>query len=163
MPAKGAYIGGIDFHHWLLDASSAVKILVPTRDEKEGEEEIDIKKSGWDIYSYNFEFRGRKFVWRKTKDQKLLEMLKLECVDEESGEQWATYAAEKRWCRWNSASERAVGRFEICKAGLQEEVLEMLMMSFVAVQTNAQKRVLQGSQAGWGGGLGAAVLYTVGG
>lgn len=164
IPSKGTYLGGIDFHHWLLDASRAVKILLAADPEGEGEEEeIDIRKSGWGVYSHRFEFRGRAFAWRKAREQKLLERLKLECVDSGTGERWATYASEKNWCAWNSQTERAVGRFEICREGVDGETMGVLMMSFVAVQTHAQKRIVQGSQAGWGGGLGAAVLYSVGG
>lgn len=56
-----------------------------------------------------------------------------------------------------------MGELEIRKEGLSVVEVETLMMTLTAVWVKYGKRVIQGSQAGWGGGLGAAVLYVIGG
>ena len=156
-------VGGINFHHWLFDQS---KSIVIQHSDYFGDE-INLRRQGLS-WTHAFEIDGRKFVWQREKESnetgdnssgKFWRRQNLQCVDEE-GNVYATYARERGLC---CSRGRQIGRFEVVMSGLSGNFVETLVMTLVAIYVKMQKRMIQASQAGYAGGLVAALLYIIGG
>lgn len=115
-------------------------------------------------WTHSFEAGDRKLNWqRMSGDTKTSKITRphLECVDDD-GTSYAYYTQQHRsFC--HGAKVKNMGELEIRKEGLSVEEVETMLMTLTAVWVKLGKRTIQGSQAGWGGGLGAAIMYTVGG
>lgn len=156
-------VGGIDFHHWLVDQSRSINVRHNLGDDSP----VRLCRQGL-TRNHSFDFRGQTYTWQRTgnslegqNESRLLKM-NLKCMDE-SGKMLAFYTKTKSGFRRCCDSNKQVGHFQICSKGLDSGFVELLLMTFTAVYVKLQKRILQGSQAGWGGGTGAAVMYAIGG
>ncbi|KAK5164738.1 uncharacterized protein LTR77_009401 [Saxophila tyrrhenica] len=153
--SQGSVVGSVNFHHWLVDQSKAVVV-----EDSQGNE-WNLKRTGLGS-SHSFERDGKKLFWRRAHgagEGRSKTKRHLECVDENE----TVYAFYDRGKCFSAGPDREVGRLEVRVEGLSLEFASILLMTLAAMYVKLQKRIVQGSQAGWGGGLGAAVLYIVGG
>lgn len=161
--ATPAKVGTVNFHHWLVDQSRAVIV------EHEGYSggEIDLRRSGL-TSTHKFSFRDQNLSWSMTSESleepspsRMSLRKHLQCQDED-GNILASYTRE-RSCFSSRSKDQFVGRFHVRHPGLDPVLVEVMIMTFVALHVKLQKRKVQGSQAGVAGGLGTAVSYAVGG
>lgn len=153
----GPQAGSLNFHHWLVDQSSSITVHVG--------EEVPFKLDRGISGPHKFEYGGKSYAWQKTKGDEPTMGSKicrphLECTDDE-GTLYASYKHQSHSLCWRGGKEKALGIFEVKADGLESSLVEALLISMVAVWIKNQKRMLQGSQAGVAGGLGAAIAYTV--
>ncbi|GAB7362348.1 hypothetical protein MBLNU230_g2674t1 [Neophaeotheca triangularis] len=134
----------------------------PVAGDRGGSEIIAEIKRPHVAAKHSFSLGGREMTWRQSKgegERKVRRFYQrhLKCQDSE-GREVATFFLESYR---GKGEERTVGRFEVQQeGGLERDVAEALLLTFVAVYIKLRKRAGQGMQAGNLGGLVTTALYV---
>lgn len=148
-PPSGSHIGMVDFHNWLDDQHKHIVV----KDIKGIPMELTRLGMG---STHEIQIGGKQFIWQRSRGHghdRSFGKSSLECIDAKD-KVYAFYTSDSH--KGDAGQERRVGRLEIKAEGLSVELVETLLMNFVAVFVKLQKRVQQGSML-------TGVLHGIGG
>ena len=170
MNDTGPEIGNINFHHWIVDQSRDVIITLPSGFTTNVRRENVTQSHRFELPEISGKSVGevtKKLYWRRTRgvegtadEHRSWWRQNLKCVDEHE-KLYASYTRTKG--RSTNASEKRVGRLNLHSEKLTVLQVEFLVMTFLAVYIKLRKRLIQGSHAGYAGGVFTPGLYAVGG
>lgn len=166
---SGPQAGAINFHHWLCDQSRRVELTLGDGSssscsgiiDQQRDDVIEITRPH--VFArHTFVMNGREMTWQQVRGEGAQKTRRfyqrhLKCVDSE-GNEMATFWLESYR---GKGDEKLAGNFEVQQEGLEPEVVEGLMLTFLAVYVKLRKRAMQSWQAGNIGGLVMLSLYAV--
>lgn len=140
-------IGGVNFHHWLRDRSSAVVVRTAAG-------ETSLARPAGSVSPYKYAFclpaSSAGMTWERDHDDQkgVLQKRGRRCVSDETGETVALWTSTR-----SIRSSRSEMRLEVAAKGLRRDDLETLLLTVVALRLKTAKRHIAVAPGGVAAGL----------